>query len=112
MAGGNQATTRTTATATSAGMAIRTGTARSVAATDLAVPVRIAIPALVAVAVVLVVAWLPPAIYRCWSYRLTDQSLELRHGVVVHQHSSVPYFRVQHVDVRKGLFQGWFGIVS
>src|SRR5680860_1313504 len=33
MAGGNQATTRTTSTATSAGMAIRTGTARSVAAT-------------------------------------------------------------------------------
>src|SRR5680860_1313507 len=43
----------------------------AVAATDLAVPVRIAIPALVAVDVVLVVAWLPPAIYRCWSYRLT-----------------------------------------
>lgn len=82
------------------------------AATDLPVPVRIAIPTVVAIAAIIVVAWLPSAIYRRWSYRLTDQSLELRHGVIVHQHSSVPYFRVQHVDVRKGLFQGWFGIVS
>lgn len=86
--------------------------ALAAASTELSVPVRIAIPTVVAIAAVVVVAWAPSAVYRRWSYRLTDQSLELRHGVVVHQQSSVPYFRVQHVDVRKGLFQGWFGVVS
>lgn len=83
-----------------------------VTATALPGPVRVAIPVLVAVAAVLLVGWLPSALYQRWSYRLTDQSLELRHGLVVHQQSSVPYFRVQHVDVRRGLLQGWFGIVS
>lgn len=81
-------------------------------ATDLAVPLRIAIPTLAAIVAVVVATWLPSAIYQRWSYRLTEQSLELRHGLVVRQQSSVPHFRVQHVDVRRGLVQGWFGIVS
>jgi uncharacterized protein len=48
------------------------------------------------------VTWYPRARYRRWRWRLTDLSLELRYGVVVHRRESVPYFRIQQIDVAQG----------
>jgi uncharacterized protein len=46
--------------------------------------------------------WHPRADYRHWRYEVADDALELRHGVVNHVHSAIPYFRVQHIDVTRG----------
>jgi uncharacterized protein len=46
--------------------------------------------------------WYQPARYARWRWCLTDLALELRRGVVVHQQETVPYFRIQQIDVIQG----------
>ena len=74
--------------------------------------VRLALPVVVGSLAVAAVVILPSAAYRRWRYRVTEDGIELRHGIVVHHQSSVPHFRVQHVDVRRGVLQRQLGIVS
>lgn len=83
-----------------------------VAAVDLPVAVRIALPAVVVALVVAFVVLVPSAAYQRWRYRVTHDGLDLEHGLIVRQQSSIPHFRVQHVDIRSGLIQRQLGIVS
>lgn len=55
---------------------------------------------------------LPRARYRRWRYWVTDEAIELRHGLVFRSESSIPHFRVQHIDVRQGPLQRSVGIVD
>lgn len=82
------------------------------AAVDLPVAVRIAIPAVVIALVVAFVVLVPSAAYKRWRYRVTHDGLDLEHGLIVREQSSIPHFRVQHVDIRSGLIQRQLGIVS
>jgi uncharacterized protein len=47
-----------------------------------------------------------------WRWRLTDLALELRHGVLVHQHEAVPYFRIQQIDVEEGPVDRLLGLAT
>jgi membrane protein YdbS with pleckstrin-like domain len=47
-----------------------------------------------------------------WRWALTDEGLEVAHGVVVRVDSSIPAFRVQQVDLRRGPIEGLLGLVS
>lgn len=79
------------------------------AASDLPVAVRVAVPlAVLAVGIALTVA-LPAAVYRRWRYAVTDDGVELRHGLIVHHESSIPHFRVQHIDIDQGPLDRWRG---
>ncbi len=49
----------------------------------------------------LFVGWYPRARYDRWRWQLTPLALELRHGLVVHQHEAVPYFRIQQIDITR-----------
>ena len=60
----------------------------------------------------LLLGWYPPARYDRWGWRLTDLALELRHGVVVHQRSTVPYFRIQQIDVTQGPIDRLLGLAT
>jgi membrane protein YdbS with pleckstrin-like domain len=51
---------------------------------------------------VLTVGVLPPLRYRRWRWQLTDLAVELTYGVVVHQQETVPYFRIQQIDINAG----------
>lgn len=53
----------------------------------------------------------PGATYRRWRYSVTDDGLELRHGLIVRQESSIPNFRVQHIDLQQGPIDRALGIV-
>ena len=55
---------------------------------------------------------LPRARYRRWRYWVTDETIELRHGLLFRAESSIPHFRVQHIDVRQGPLQRSAGIVE
>ena len=55
---------------------------------------------------------LPPIRFRRWLYWVTDDGIELRHGRVLRTESSIPHFRVQHIDIRQGPLQRWAGIVE
>lgn len=49
----------------------------------------------------LATAW-PALAYRYWSYRVDDQGIEIRSGVVFRSVTTVPRSRVQHTDVSQG----------
>lgn len=51
---------------------------------------------------VLSIGILPPMKHRRWRWQLTDLAVELRHGIVVHQQETVPYFRIQQIDINAG----------
>ena len=64
-----------------------------------------------AVGIVLTVL-VPAASYRRWRYGVTDDGVEIRHGLLVRQESSIPHFRVQHIDLHQGPLDRWRGIVK
>ncbi len=76
------------------------------------VAVRLSVAAAVLALAVALTITVPAARYRRWRYRVTNDGIELRHGVLVRNESSIPHFRVQHVDVRQGVLQRRLGIVS
>lgn len=65
-----------------------------------------------AVVSLVLLAMVPKARYRNWSYRLGADQLDIRKGIVVKEESTVPYFRVQHIDIRRGPLERWRNIVS
>lgn len=65
--------------------------------------------ALLAVLVWLAVAW-PALAYRYWSYRLDEQGIEIRSGVVFRRVTTVPRSRVQHTDVSQGPIERRYGL--
>jgi membrane protein YdbS with pleckstrin-like domain len=66
----------------------------------------------VAVALVVIVVVVPGWRHRTWSWALTDEGLEVAHGVVVRTQSAIPTFRVQQVDVKQGPIERMFGLVT
>ena len=84
----------------------------AVAATDLPMAVRIGLPLVVGVAGIVLAILVPNASYRNWRYAITDDGVELRHGVLVRHESSIPHFRVQHIDIGQGPLDRWRGIVK
>lgn len=48
--------------------------------------------------------------YSRWRVQLTEEALVLQHGVIWHTHSTVPYARLQHVDVSRGPFERLLGL--
>lgn len=40
--------------------------------------------------------------YRRWRWQLTDLAIELRYGVLVRIQETVPYFRIQQIDIAAG----------
>jgi membrane protein YdbS with pleckstrin-like domain len=81
-------------------------------ATDLPAVVRVGLPVAVAAVGIVLAVVLPAASYRNWRYAITDDGVELRHGVLVRHESSIPHFRVQHIDIGQGPLDRWRGIVK
>jgi uncharacterized protein len=71
-----------------------------------------AVPGGALVFVALYAALYPPARYRRWRWRLGALALELRYGVLVHRHESVPYFRIQQIDVAQGPLDRLLGLAT
>lgn len=44
------------------------------------------------------------------TWQLDARSLELRHGVIVHRASSIPYTRIQQIDVERGPIERLAGL--
>jgi membrane protein YdbS with pleckstrin-like domain len=58
-------------------------------------------------------AWFwPPVRYRHTSYRISDQGIRIRRGVVWRVAISVPRSRVQHTDVAQGPVERAFGLAT
>ena len=56
--------------------------------------------------------WYPRAKYERWSYALEPLTLELRSGIYWRSEVSVPYFRVQNVDISQGPIERYLGLAE
>lgn len=66
-----------------------------------------------AVIVSIILTWLVPAVrWRYWRYEVTEQQLELQHGIVILTRTLVPMVRVQHVDTKQGPILRRYGLAS
>jgi len=51
-------------------------------------------------------------VWRAWQFRIGDRALHLRHGVLTRRESTIPYHRVQHIDLEAGPLERRFGLTS
>lgn len=76
---------------------------------DLPIPTGVA-PVLVALVAAPFVWRLPRLAFDRWRYELADTTLELERGFVVHTHTAIPYFRVQHIDITRSPIERALGL--
>lgn len=50
--------------------------------------------------------------YNRWFYEFTDDSLRIEHGIIWKVYKSIPYGRIQNVDIRRGIIARMFGFFS
>lgn len=72
----------------------------------------VASEAVVVAAIVAYAVMWPRLSYNRWSYTIGEHTLEIEHGVIYRTQSSVPWLRIQNVDVQQGPLERHFGIVS
>jgi hypothetical protein len=60
----------------------------------------------------LLAAAVPTLRVRRWRWRLDDDELDLRRGVIVDTRTIVPVSRIQHVDIRRTVWSQMFGVAS
>lgn len=67
-------------------------------------------------AAILVALWLvivaPPRRFRHWRYAFTGQELHIARGWWTRIHTIVPIGRVQHIDLKQGPIERYFGIAT
>lgn len=60
----------------------------------------------------LVVRWWTSLVWRSWQFRVGGGALHLRHGVLTRRESTIPYHRVQHIDLEAGPLERRMGLTS
>lgn len=60
----------------------------------------------------LLVRWWTSLVWRAWQFRIGDGALHLRHGVLTRRQSTIPYHRVQHIDLEAGPLERRMGLTS
>lgn len=51
-------------------------------------------------------------VWRAWQFRIGEHALHLRHGVLTRRESTIPFHRVQHIDLEAGPLERRFGLTS
>jgi membrane protein YdbS with pleckstrin-like domain len=85
------------------------GVGLALAGLDALVPTVLVAAAVVAVGGLLT-WWWPAANWRSWRFELAGDALELRHGILLHTHSAIPYGRVQYIDIKQGPVERALGL--
>ena len=67
---------------------------------------------LAAALLVLFLGVLPSIRYARWRYRVSEDYLEIRKGIVWRKHYVIPFIRVQNTDTRQGPIMRAFGLAS
>lgn len=74
--------------------------------------IGLAAGAVVALMLVVAVWALSGAVFERWRYVLWADAIEVRHGVIRHVATFVPFHRIQQVDVERGPLDRAFGIAT
>lgn len=48
--------------------------------------------------------------YRFWNYQLRESVFKIEHGVIWKKYVSIPYERIQNIDINRGLLDRIFGL--
>ena len=56
--------------------------------------------------------WWTGVVWRSWEFRIGEDALHLRHGVLTRRISTIPYHRVQHIDTEAGPLERRFGLTT
>lgn len=59
-----------------------------------------------------VAAWWTALVWRAWQFRVGEDALHLRRGVLTRHESTIPYHRVQHIDLEAGPLERHLGLTS
>ena len=54
--------------------------------------------------------WLPTFSFERWGYLLRENDLLVTHGVFFREVTALPSARIQHVDMRQGPIEQWWGL--
>ena len=69
----------------------------------------------VAVVFALLLGWqlvAPSLAYQRWRYRIDEQLLVARYGIIFHEEKVIPMSRLQHVDLTRGPVERMFGLAT
>lgn len=58
----------------------------------------------------LLAVWMPTLRWQRYRYQLREEDLVIQHGVWVRVRSAIPTSRIQHVDLRQGPIEQYFGL--
>jgi len=65
------------------------------------------------IVLILFAVWrMPKRRYAAWGYRLEEDELAVRHGLLIRSLSLVPFGRVQHIDLAQGPLERAFGLAT
>lgn len=48
-------------------------------------------------------------VYNAWGYEFTQRELKIQKGVIIKTYKSIPYERIQNVDIKRGILARIFG---
>jgi len=48
--------------------------------------------------------------YRFWRYQFTEEAIKIEKGVILKKYISIPYERIQNVDIYRGIFERILGL--
>lgn len=72
----------------------------------------VAVLAVVGIAVAGGVWWWTALVWRAWQFTIGTEALHLRHGVILRRESTIPFHRVQHIDVEAGPLERRLGLTT
>ena len=58
----------------------------------------------------LLAVWMPTLKWQRYRYQVRDDDVVIQHGVIVRVRSAIPTCRIQHVDLRQGPIEQYFGL--
>lgn len=56
--------------------------------------------------------WWTRLVWRAWRFQIGAHALHLRHGVLTRRESTIPFHRVQHIDLEAGPLERRFRLTS
>lgn len=84
------------------GIALATGAASVALGLTTPAPVAVALAVTMTGVVCGIGWWWSALVWRSWRFEVGATALHLRHGVVTRRASTIPYHRVQHIDLEAG----------
>ncbi len=98
-----------------AGLAVSAGVVVVIAVAVVWGSDAVAVPTIVAVGLLLLIAaaaviWVLES--RRLAYQVREHDLSVRRGVIRHVVETIPFSRVQHVNVGRGLVERWWGLAT